>query len=134
MSVRVYNSPDIDKLSTYEVFKSSSANKERNFSEKYEVYYLGRDGLNLSKDYSYEYNYDTPYKKASKSYSNIIKFLAFMSLFLTLLLGFFAALVALGGLHFIIGLSIVFLTAVLMYSVNLNPLDKKTYKKLGIIS
>jgi hypothetical protein len=57
-----------------------------------------------------------------------------MSIFLVLLLGFFATLIALGGLYFIILLLVLFLTVILMYSVNLNPLDKRTYKKLGIIN
>jgi len=133
MSVKVSNYSNIERLSNYQVFRTYQSNKDRNHSKVYESY-LGNDGLNLSKDYIYEYNYGKLYKKNNKSYSNIVKFLIFMSIFLVLLLGFFATLIALGGLYFIILLLVLFLTVILMYIVNLNPLDKRTYKKLGIIN
>lgn len=133
MSVKVYNSPDIDRFNRYEIFKTTSINRDRNFNERYQTHYLGKDGLSLSKDYSYEYSYNKSFRKKNKSYSNIIKFLVFMLSFLSLLLGFFVTLIALGGLYFIIAISILFFTFILMHSVNLNPLKKNTYKKLGII-
>lgn len=130
MSVRVFNAPDVSRIQSRDVINVSDTSRDRNFSSGYTYVRtpaLGTDLLNLSDDYSHK-----PKKKAEpkKSYANIFRMMFLAAVALAILSSMVSAMIVMGGIISVIVFSLVVLFSVFLYSINLNPFDKKTYKKL----
>lgn len=133
--MRVYNSPESNRIQTADTFKIAGAT-DRNIAPGYgyvKQSYLGNDLLQLSEDYSpassnynqgyyYSYNYN---------YRNFFKLIMIMMAIILLITVSVTTLVVLGGLISIIVFALVVLVSVFLYSINLNPFDKNTYKKVS---
>jgi hypothetical protein len=136
--MRVYNSPEPKRIQNSDTFKISEANS-RSIAPGHgyiKQSYLGNDLLQLSDDYStpsssnynqgYYYNYSYNY-----NYKNFFKLFMIMLLIIILITISITTLVVLGGLISIIIFALVVLVSVFLYSINLNPFDKNTYKRIG---
>lgn len=137
--MRVYNSPEPKRIQNSDTFKISEP-QSKNIAPGYgyiKQSYLGNDLLQLSDDYStnptsstynqsYYYNYSYNY-----NYRNFFKLFMIMMLIIFLITISITTLVVLGGIISIIILALVVLVSVFLYSINLNPFDKNTYKRIG---
>lgn len=141
--MRVYNSPEPKRIQNSDTFKISEAN--RNIAPGYgyiKQSYLGNDLLQLSDDYSTQpntnygqsyysydnYNYSYSY---NYNYRNFFKLFMIMIAIILLITVSISTLVILGGLISIIIFALVVLVSVFLYSINLNPFEKSTYKKVA---
>jgi hypothetical protein len=131
MSLRVYNAPDVERLQTADVFRVSEANRDRNFGSGYQQSFLGTDALQLSGDYEGQPRSNGRNSlRTLYSYSNLIKLLLIMVVIVSVIIGALAALVAVGGIIALVVTALALFLSVFLYSINLNPFKKSTYKKL----
>jgi hypothetical protein len=131
MSVRVYNAPDVDRMQMGEVFKSLNTKRDRDFNPDNSFIsqsFLGTDLLQLSDDKSEKPK--TKKSTSTNSYSGLIKLLIYMLIIGAVISLSMSALVALGGIVSLIIFALLVLTSVFLFSINLNPFDKNTYKKI----
>lgn len=136
--MRVYNSPDPSRIQTADTFKVSSLGDNRGVNPGYgyvKQSYLGNDLLQLSDDYSpVESNYNQSYYYSynyNYNYRNFFKLIMIMLGIVLLITVSVSALVVLGGLISIIIFALIVLVSVFLYSINLNPFDKNTYKRVA---
>jgi hypothetical protein len=135
MSLRVYNAPDVERIQTADLFRVSGANRDRNYSHRYNTSqsFLGTDALQLSDDYGYGYastKTRTRNQSSSYGYGNLIRLLLIFFAIAALIVTGLVVLVALGGLISLVVAALVLFFSVFLYSINLNPFDKGTYKKV----
>lgn len=142
--MRVYNSPDPKRIQNSDTFRITEANS-KNIAPGYgyiKQSYMGNDLLQLSDDYSTQpnqnynqsyysydnYNYSYGY---NYNYRNFLKLFMIMIGIILLITVSISTLVILGGLISIIIFALVVLVSVFLYSINLNPFEKATYKKVA---
>ncbi len=134
MSVRIYNAPDVTRANMVDTFRISSPSRDRSFDPEYSYVrqsYMGSDLLNLSDNYSSD---SSSYRSTSygySNYSNLLRLLFITFAIFTIIAISLSALVIMGGIVSVIVFALIILSSVFLYSLNLNPFDKKTYKKIS---
>jgi hypothetical protein len=129
MSLRVYNAPEVERIQTANIFRPSEVNRDRNFGSGYAPSSLGTDALKLSGDYGGKKSsrsQDTAYY----SYANLFRLLLILIGMAAVIITGMVVLVALGGLISLVVAGLLVFLSVFLYSINLNPFDKSTYKKM----
>jgi hypothetical protein len=132
MSLRVHNAPDIERIQTADVFKITGANRDRESNTGYPPpSFLGTDALQLSGDYEGKPRSQRQAALASiYSYSNLIKLIVIVMLIGAVIIGSMVALVAFGGLIALVVTALAIFLSLFLYSLNLNPFKRATYKKI----
>ncbi|MBC7475670.1 MAG: hypothetical protein H7263_15400 [Candidatus Sericytochromatia bacterium] len=132
MSVRIYNAPDVTRANMVDTFRISSPSRDRSFDPEYSYVrqsYMGSDLLQLSDNYSSD---SSSYSSSSYSnYSNLLRLLFITFAIFTIIAISLSALVIMGGIVSVIVFALIVLSSVFLYSLNLNPFDRKTYKKIS---
>ena len=135
--MRVHNSPDPSRIQSSDTFKVSNVGS-KNVNPGYgyvKQSYMGNDLLQLSDDYSHgETSYNQGYYASYNygyNYRNFFKLIMIMMAIILLITVSVATLVVLGGIISIIIFALVVLVSVFLYSINLNPFDKNTYKRMA---
>jgi len=133
MDFRIHNSPDVDRLKTQEIIKPGDTNRERQFGTgySYQQSNLGNDGFQLSEEYTNKTRAGGTEQSTGKM--TLLKLIFLLFCFCGLLFLITSAVIAMGGVLSTVVLSLLIFFGVFLYSINLNPFEKDTYKKLFAI-